>query len=173
MIHTIQGDMPIEKLGVTSPHEHILIDMRGCVDITGNESDCFYAPFTAENRAEVWEDPYAVLDNALVSSIDDAVYEMAYYRDWGGQTVIDCTPDEIGRDVRKLKEVSDRSGVNIILGCGHYYDKAHFPYVKDASVEILAEEMYRDLTVGIQGTDIKAGVIGEIGTSAVMTDAEK
>lgn len=173
MINTVQGPMPIDSLGITSPHEHIFIDMRGCVDITGNEPDCFYDNFTAQNRAEVWQDPYAILDNALQSDLEDAVYEMEYFKKWGGETIIDCTLDEIGRDVKKLKEVSHRTGVNIIVGCGHYYDKAHFPYVKDATVDALAEEMLRDLTVGIQGTDIKAGIIGEIGTSAVMTDAEK
>ncbi len=173
MINTVLGPVPIDSLGIISPHEHIFIDMRGCVDITGNEPDCFYDTFTAENRAEVWQDPYAILDNALQSDLEDAVCEMEYFKKWGGETIIDCTLDEIGRDVLKLKEVSQRTGVNIIVGCGHYYDKAHFPYVKDATVEALAEEMHRDLTVGIQGTDIKAGIIGEIGTSAVMTDAEK
>lgn len=173
MINTVQGPVPIDSLGVTSPHEHIFIDMRGCVDITGNEPDCFYDNFTAQNRAEVWQDPYAILDNALQSDLEEAVYEMEYFKKWGGGTIIDCTLDEIGRDVKKLKEVSHRTGVNIIVGCGHYYDKAHYPYVKDATVEELAEEMHHDLTVGIKDTDIKAGIIGEIGTSAVMTDAEK
>ena len=173
MINTVNGAVPIESLGVTSPHEHIFIDMRSCVDVTGNEPDIFYRPFTAKDRAEIWADPYAILDNALQSDIEDAVYELTCFRQMGGQTMIDCTPDEIGRDVHKLKEVSVRTGTNIILGCGHYYDKAHFPYVKNASVDALAGEMYRDLTSGIQGTDIKAGIIGEIGTSAVITDTEK
>lgn len=173
MINTVQGPMSIDLLGVTSPHEHIFIDMRNCVDITGNEPKSFYDDFKPENRADVCADPYAILDNALQSEMEDAIYEMEYYKAWGGQTVIDCTQDEIGRDAKKLKEVSLRTGVNIIMGCGHYYDKAHLPYVKDASVDTLAEEMHRDLTVGIQGTDIKAGIIGEIGTSAIMTEAEK
>ena len=173
MINTVLGPKPIDSLGITSPHEHIFIDMRGCVDITGNEPKKFYDPFTAENRAEVWQDPYAILDNALQSELEDALSEMEYFKEWGGGTVIDCTPDEIGRDPLKLKKVAEATGVNIILGCGHYYDKAHYPYVKDATVEELAEEMHHDLTVGIKDTDIKAGIIGEIGTSAVMTDAEK
>ena len=173
MINTVTGKISIDKLGVTSPHEHIFIDMRNCVDVTGDEPKSFYEDFKAENRAEVWQDPYAIFDNALQSDMEDAVYEVDYFKKWGGQTIIDCTQDEIGRDAKKLKEVSERTGVNIIMGCGHYYDKAHFPHVKDATVDTLAEEMHRDLTVGIQGTDIKAGIIGEIGTSAIMTDAEK
>lgn len=173
MINTVLGPVSIDSLGVTSPHEHIFIDMRNCVDITGNETKSFYDNFKPENRADVYADPYAILDNALQSEMEDAIYEMEYYKAWGGQTVIDCTQDEIGREAKKLKEVSLRTGVNIIMGCGHYYDKAHFPYVKDASVDTLAQEMYRDLTVGVQDTDIKAGIIGEIGTSAIMTEAEK
>ena len=173
MITTVLGEISENALGVTSSHEHIFIDMRCCVDITGNEPDCFGEKISMDNRAEVFGDPYAILDNALLSGVDDAVKEMEYFKKWGGQTIIDCTPDEIGRDPLMLKEVSERTGVNIVLGCGHYYHKAHFPYVKDATVEQLADEMRKDILVGIGDTDIKAGIIGEIGTSAVMSDDEK
>lgn len=172
MITTVLGEIEESKLGITSPHEHIFIDMRCCVDVTGNEPARFHEKIGLENRVDVFEDPYAVLDNALLEGVDDAVSELEYYRSLGGNTVIDCTPDEIGRDPLALKEVSERSGVNIILGCGHYYHKAHFPYVKDATVDELAQEMYKDLTVGIGDTYIKAGIIGEIGTSAVISKDE-
>ena len=173
MIQTVLGEIKDSELGVCSSHEHIFIDMRGCVDITGNEPSCFYDKVEMANRAEVFADPYAILDNALLDGIDDAVAEMEYFKAYGGDTAIDCTLDEIGRDPEALAEVSRRSGVNIVLGCGHYYHKAHHPYVKKATLDELAEEMYRDLTVGIGDTDIKAGVIGEIGTSANMFDDEK
>ena len=117
MITTVLGEIEESKLGVTSPHEHIFIDMRCCVDVTGNEPARFHEKIGLENRVDVFEDPYAVLDNALLEGVDDAVSELEYYRSLGGNTVIDCTPDEIGRDPLALKEVSERSGVNIILGC--------------------------------------------------------
>lgn len=173
MVTTVLGDVSADKLGVVSSHEHIFIDMRGCVDVTGNEPACFYDKIDTSNRALVFSDPYAILDNALLEGIDDAVQEMKYFRACGGNTIIDCTLDEIGRDPLALKEVSMRSGVNIILGCGHYYHKAHFPYVKDATVAELADEMRKDILSGIGDTGIKAGIIGEIGTSAVMSDDEK
>ncbi len=173
MINTVLGEISEDKLGITSSHEHIFIDMRGCVDITGNEPDCFYDKINMANRAEVFADPYGILDNALLEGIDDAVEEMNYFKKWGGQTIVDCTLDEIGRDPLALREVSLRSGVNIIMGCGHYYQKAHYSYVEKASVEELAEEMRKDILVGIGDTDIKAGIIGEIGTSAVMSPSEK
>lgn len=173
MITTVNGEINVDQLGITSSHEHIFIDMRGCVDITGNEPECFYQKITFDNRGEVLGDPYAILDNALLEGIDDAVAEVQEFKKWGGQTIIDCTLDEIGRDPVALREVSRRTGVNIIVGCGHYYHKAHYPYVKTATVDALAEEMIRDVRVGIGDTGIKAGIIGEIGTSAVISKDER
>lgn len=173
MITTVLGEINENELGITSSHEHIFIDMRKCVDITGNEPPIFYDKVDNANRCEVFSDPYAILDNALLEGIDDAVEEVEYFKAWGGQTIIDCTLDEIGRNPIALKEVSQRTGVNIVLGCGHYYHKAHFPYVKDATVKELADEMRKDITEGIGDTDIKAGIIGEIGTSAIISDDEK
>lgn len=173
MINTVLGEIDERKLGVCSSHEHVFIDMRKCVDITGNEGKHFYEKVDMSNRVETFSDPYGILDNALLEGVADAVCEMNYFKEYGGNTVIDCTLDEIGRDPLALREVSEQSGVNIVLGCGHYYHKAHFPYVKNATVEELAEEMRRDILVGIGDSGIKAGVIGEIGTSATVSDDEK
>lgn len=173
MITTVLGDIKDTELGVTSSHEHIFIDMRKCVRIMGNEPEIFYDKVRMDNRAEVFSDPYAILDNALMDGFEDAVNEIANFKAWGGQSIVDCTPDEIGRDPNALREISKRTGVNVIAGCGHYYHIAHAPCVAVATVEQLADEMYKDLTVGIRDTDVKAGVIGEIGTSAVITDDER
>ena len=50
------------------------------------------------------------------------------------------------------------------MGCGHYRD----PYLdRDwfdrTPVEAIADELVRDITEGVRGTGIRAGVIGEIG----------
>ena len=173
MINTVLGEIAASEIGVALSHEHIFIDMRNCVDVTGNEPAIFSEPMSAEKRAEVFADPYAILDNALMDSLDDATSEVLAFKKWGGNTIVDCTPDEIGRDPIALRTVSQRTGVNIVVGCGHYYHKAHFPYVKDASVQELADEMRTDILHGIGDTGIKAGLIGEIGTSAVMSEDEK
>lgn len=175
MINSVLGPIEVEKLGVTLPHEHIFIDMRHCVQKTGKEPPIFYEKISLENRGEVFSDPYAILDNAVLESdlcFERAVKEMEYFKSYGGVSVVDCTLDEIGRDPVALKRLSERTGVNIILGCGHYYDRAHFPYVKEATAEELCREIITDLTVGIRNTGIRSGVIGEIGTSDVMTENE-
>ncbi len=173
MIETVLGKISADELGICSAHEHMYIDMKKCVDITGNEGEMFYKEVTAENRYETFSDPYAMLDNALLDNPIDAENELKMFKKDGGNTIVDCTLDEIGRDPLALKDLSIKTGVNIVMGCGHYYHKAHFPYVKEATVDALADEMRNDILVGVKDTGIKAGVIGEIGTSATVSDDEK
>ncbi len=63
-----------------------------------------------------------------------------------------------------LRRVSQATGISIVMGCGHYRD----PYLdRDwfdrTPVEAIADELVRDITEGVRGTGIRAGVIGEIG----------
>ena len=173
MVMTATGEIPEDQLGITSSHEHIFIDMKKCVIPPEYPPKVFYDKVRLENRADVFLDPYGIWDNAVLDEFDKAVEEVAYFKQWGGQTIIDCTLDEIGRDPIAMRKISQKTGVNIILGCGHYYQMAHPAYLSRATAGELAEEMIRDITVGIGQTDIKAGIIGEIGTSAVMSPDEK
>ena len=65
------------------------------------------------------------------------------------------------------------TGLNIIAGCGYYVDVSHPKDMPTRSVESLAEEMIADIKQGIAGTDVRAGIIGEIGTSQPVTDSEE
>lgn len=173
MVMTVTGELPANQLGITSPHEHIFIDMKKCVTPPENAPKVFYDNISIDNRVEIFLDPYGIWDNAVLDELNKAVEEVAYFKQWGGQTIIDCTLDEIGRDPLAMKEISEKTGVNIILGCGHYYQMTHPEYLGSATVEELAGEMLKDLNVGIGDTDVRAGIIGEIGTSALMSDDEK
>ncbi len=170
MIHTLNGNITKEELGFTLPHEHILIDMISCVDEMPHPE--FHGKITSSNRYLMVSDPYYICENAAYTDEDTAIAELNLFRKYGGCTIVDATPDDIGRDVRALKRISEKTGVNIICGCGHYTDPSLSDEVRGMSVNEMTEEIIRDLTVGIQGTDMKAGIIGEIGTSAEITDAE-
>ena len=172
-VTTVLGDINESELGVTSVHEHMFIDMRHCVVQTGNEPDLFFEKFEPSKRAYVCSDPYAILDNALMDEFDIALKELVSFKKAGGNTIVDCTLDEIGRNPLLLKKLSELSGINIVVGCGNYYHIAHPDYVNKETVEQLADRIYNDLTVGIGDSGVRAGVIGEIGTSAVMSADEK
>jgi phosphotriesterase-related protein len=61
----------------------------------------------------------------------------------------------------------------VIAGCGYYTQDTHPESMDAKTVDEIAAEMIVDITVGIQGTGIRAGVIGEIGTSIEIHPNEK
>ena len=172
-IQTVCGEISEKQLGTTLAHEHILIDLRPVVEEPATGKDVFYQKLSLSNRYRVYNDPYTLYDNALIDDVEIAIEEMKLYKQAGGKSVVDVTLDEIGRDPLKLQKISKASGVQIIMGCGHYVDGALPDKVHDATVKALAEEMIKDVTIGVGDTGIKAGVIGEIGTSAVITPTER
>lgn len=172
-IQTVTGEIDERELGVTLAHDHVLINLQPVVDEPKTNKDVFYQKLTLSNRYLVYNDPYTLYDNALVDEVDVAIKELKLYKQAGGNSIVDVTLDEIGRDPLKLKYISQQSGVNIVMGCGHYINAALSEKVHNATTEELAEEMISDITVGVRGTGIKTGVIGEIGTSADITPTER
>ena len=172
-IMTVRGPIQKEETGICLPHEHLLIDLRGLVDRPNFKDDPeFYRPLQMNNRRLIYSDPYRILDNALIDNIAIAADEASLAKAGGVCTIADVTLDEIGRDPLALRSLSETSGVHIVMGCGHYIDAALPENVRKAGEKQLAEEMIRDLNEGVNGTGIRAGVIGEIGTSAAVTEDE-
>ena len=58
------------------------------------------------------------------------------------------------------------------MGCGRYIDGAILTSDRKKNEKELTDEILRDVAVGVKDTGVKAGVIGEIGTSAVVTEDE-
>lgn len=132
---TVTGPVGADQLGVVLPHEHVFIDL------------------VREYRG-----------SGLLNDEQLACQELKALRAAGGGTLVDLTLDEIGRDPAALRRVSEATGIAIVMGCGHYRD----PYLdRDwfdrTPADAIADEMVRDITEGVRGTGIRAGVIGEIG----------
>jgi phosphotriesterase-related protein len=170
----VQGALDTDRLGIVSPHEHILIDIR-------NQ----FTPFASASRRALSEErvslsnldvlsrnPYAVRDNLVLSDVTVAEQELLRFKRAGGDTVVDATSIGIGRDPEALLGISRATGVNIIAGCGYYTADTHPGDMGQRTVAQIRDEILADLTVGIDGSRIKAGVIGEIGTSAEILPGE-
>jgi phosphotriesterase-related protein len=155
-IQTVCGEISEKELGATLPHEHLLIDLRSLVDEPKTGKDIFYQKLSLNNRYRVYNDPYTLYDNAVIDELEVAVQEMKLYKEAGGNSVVDVTLDEIGRDPLKLKYISEQSGVNIVMGCGHYTNASLPASVHNATEKELAKEIINDVTVGVRGTGIKA-----------------
>lgn len=171
-IMTVIGEVKAENFGKTLPHEHLKIDLRKLVDAPVEDNGVFFRKMKPEIRYTVYSDPYSVLDNAVYSSYKMMLEELEIYKSFGGKSIVDVTLDEIGRDPLFLKRLSLDSGVNIVMGCGYYLGALHGEKLKNAPVREIAEKMIRDIFYGVGNTGVKAGVIGEIGTSACITESE-
>lgn len=167
VVETVQGPIEPDALGVTLAHEHVLLDLRNqFTDFDDPERQrVALAPLDERSLPLVRKDPYAVRDNLLLDDVDLACEELAFFRQAGGRTVVECTSVGIAPRPAALREVAERTGLNLIAGCGYYTQDTHPPNVGEEPVEALTEHLLRDLTEGIGETSIRAGVIGEIGLS--------
>jgi len=106
-------------------------------------------------------------DNWRLDDPDLAVEEVNRYRNAGGKTFIDVTTmsEVIGRDPRLMQDIARETGLNIIAGTGHYVRHAIPTRVDNQTDEDIATEMISDIEEGMDDTDIRAGIIGEIGLS--------
>ncbi|KZM54589.1 MULTISPECIES: phosphotriesterase [Aeribacillus] len=134
------------KNGITYMHEHTTIDLS---EVKNNE-DC---------RLDVFP---------------ETVKEFKKLYEKGVRNIIDVTNIGMGRSITYVQKVSEESGINIIFATGFYQDSFYPIQVFRETKEKLAERMIKEIVEGIKGTDAKAEIIGEIGTSYnKWTEAEK
>lgn len=133
-VRTVLGDIPAADMGFTMPHEHI-----------------FTKPQGAGSKVE---------DDHTLDSEEKAVAMLEEFRTAGGMTIVEATPRTWGRNAAGMAKVSEATGVHVIA-CTGYICQEHGmePEVAEWSIDHLAEVMVNDLTVGMDGTDIKAGWI--------------
>jgi phosphotriesterase-related protein len=166
-VMTVLGPIAADSLGPTLPHEHLFCDLS-CYwqrPIEATQMTLADAPVTMELLGLIKHNPVLNRDNCRLSDFDLAVSEVMEFRKLGGGTIVDVTLPDIGRDPGALQMVSRVTGINIVAGCGHYTHLAHPPSLDNESIEQITGRLIRELTEGIGETGVRAGVIGEIGTS--------
>ncbi len=166
-VMTVTGEVDGDQLGIISPHEHLYIDIRNQF----REFSDISRRAISEQRVGIYNldklsrNPYAVRDNLILDNEKTAVNELLEFKAAGGDTIVDATPASIGRDPIALRRISRLLDINIIAGCGYYTHDIHPADMDCRSIDAIYDEIMTDLTVGIDGTSIKSGVIGEIGIS--------
>jgi predicted metal-dependent phosphotriesterase family hydrolase len=137
MIQTVLGKISPEDLGVCAVHEHLSIDL-----------------------SRIKKDPDTILDDE-----PGMLEELRDFRQEGGRAMVEVTNDGMGRDVLRLKRLSEQTGVHIIACTGFYKDPFIPEYAQNWTAAQFAEHFIKEATEGIDGTGILPGVIGEVGTS--------
>ena len=105
------------------------------------------------------------------SAVAKAVDKLKEARDAGVDTVVDATPFDVERDIRFGEEVSRKSGMQIVACTGQHFFAPES--LNKRTVEEITEIFISEIERGIDGTDIKAGVIKVAARSGAMTPAEE
>lgn len=160
MAVTVNGLVAAPDLGVTLPHEHLLIDMT--VRYRPDDIDDITDTPRAADRWRLVRNPTGYRANLVSDDVDETVRELAHFTASGGRTVVDLSPHGLATRSELLRTVSERSGVHVIAATGTYVDDSIPGWFRSASVEELTERFVQDIMVGDEH-GIRRGVIGEIG----------
>jgi phosphotriesterase-related protein len=174
-VMTVLGPINPNELGNTSTHDHIIIDFEAILNEPLNKSEIHMMDemISIENLGWVRFNWSSSKDNLNYTDINLACSELNHFKEAGGKTIVDVTNIGLGRSPEKLKKISNKTGINIVMGAGFYVELAQTKgYTKDG-VEFLYETIINDINLGVGETQIKSGIIGEVGCSWPWTDNEK
>lgn len=136
-IMTVNGHIPSADAGFTLTHEHILVDFIGADKIATSRY----------NANEVYNKALPVLQEAVKN---------------GCKTLVECTPNYLGRNAGLLQRLSKASGLHIISNTGYYgaaKEKFLPKHAYTDSAKQLAARWINEWETGIEGTGIKPGFI--------------
>lgn len=174
-VMTVLGPLPVEQIGITLMHEHILLDalkLWRC-PCCAAERALAERPIDVTFLGELRMNPFLNRDNCLLADADLAAEELMRFKEQGGATVVDPTNFGIGRDPAALRDISRRTGLNIVMGSGYYMEPSHPEEVARFGIDEVAEIIVRDCGGGDRQPDAMAGIIGEIGISKDFTAEEE
>jgi phosphotriesterase-related protein len=136
-IMTVLGPIDPKEMGLTLPHEHVLVDFVGADQVSPDRYD----------PEEAFQVALPYLEEA---------------KRLGCRTLIECTPAYLGRDPKLLKRLSEATGLHLLTNTGFYNagDGKYLPdFAKEASADQLAERWVKEWKEGIEDTEIRPGFI--------------
>lgn len=136
-VMTVTGPVAPGKLGVTLPHEHVLVDFIGAEGVRKDRYDA--------------DEAFRV-----------ALPHLQRIRQLGCRSLVECTPAFLGRDPILLRRLSEASGLRIVTNTGYYSavgGKFLPPHAYTETAAQLAERWLREWREGIDGTGIRPGFL--------------
>ena len=165
---TVKGVVDPNELGITSMHEHLFLDMSASWGNSAAPSDAFglmmsREPVKLENLWWIKRQPHANLDNTRFNDYKEALDEVSYFTREGAVGKRSAPARGLGRDPKLLRWVSNEARVNIEWRDRDLALLAPPPELKNKTVDQVAELLKRDVLEGIDGSGVRAGILGEIG----------
>ncbi|MER8887276.1 hypothetical protein [Mesorhizobium sp. M0816] len=166
---TVLGLVDPVTLGQTLMHEHLIWDVtrpaRRDASTTGVPDPHDYWKLMTGGIADA--------RNTTQRDRGLAAREAARMVKAGGGTIVELTIGGLVPDPEGLVEVSRESGAQIVMGCGHYVDDYQNLDNSQRTIDSFAQEMIDQVQLGAWGTQVRAGIVGEIGCQWPWTDLEK
>ncbi len=172
-VRTVTGDVAPSELGITDIHEHILCDFSRNFEPDPAHPQLRQAEVSLQTLGILTHNPLAIPDNLLLTDEALAAEELAACRRAGVGTVVDPTTEELGRDPLALRRISQASGLRIVACTGQYIHSFLPEQMRRRTVEQLEQTMSGEISDGIAGTGVRAGIIGELGTSELLYPEEE
>ena len=161
-VMTVTGPIRAEACGRTLPHEHLFINEMREMRAVGLVND--QQMLAEELAAFVAAGGKTIVELSTAELTAGAAPDPSGYIRGVPDVGLPAHGSRTVNHVLATAELAKQTGVNIVLGTGHYRD----PYFDDGwlghhSIEQVAKRMCDDAQVGFPGTSVRAGIIGEIG----------
>ena len=133
-VQTVLGEVHAETLGVTDYHNHLYVEPASWL--------------------------HKIDADFKMDSVEKSVEELTHWGKLGGKTLVELTAVDFGRNGQKLIEIARAvPDVNVILTAG--YNRPYYMgrWLYAVSEDDMVRDTVRDLTVGIDNTGVKAGII--------------
>jgi phosphotriesterase-related protein len=140
-VETVRGPVDTSRLGSTLMHEHVFILNREIM----------------ENYPAYWDEEHR---------LTDAVAKLNALKAAGVDTIVDPTVIGLGRYIPRIQQVAEQTDLHIIAATGLYtYNDVPFyfhfrgPGTPLDGPEPMVDFFVTDITEGIAGTSVKAGIL--------------
>lgn len=147
-VHTVCGPVRASELGPTLVHEHILVDFVGADRVSPERYDA----------DEVFETMLPYLRDLKAAGIG---------------TLVECTPNYLGRDPVLLRRLSLASELHVVTNTGLYKDPYLPAWAHSATAEEIAAEWIREATEGIGAEAIRPGFVKIATNEGALTDIQR
>jgi len=171
-VQTVLGLIDGEELGLTLPHEHLLLDLSvrfKLMDESVTAKIMAQKPVSLDMTGWLRFHLFENRDNLMLDDEELATKEVSLFKRAGGKSVVDVTNWGIGQDPHALARISRTTELHIIMGTGYYtLDSGCAEILKEKSEDEIFDDIVKDIMVGTDG--ICAGIIGEIGADSWPLD---
>ena len=167
IVRTVCGDRPAADFAAVMVHEHLLFDIAP----PGSGPDA--TDIGMENR---WQADYlsnATPANARQTDVEAATAELVGLRADGGDLLVDQSVAGLARDPVGLRAAARASGCAVVAAAGTYTAPYLDAATLEADTDTLCARFVAEITEGMDGTGIRAGLIGEIGCSWPLEPVER